>query len=862
VSDDPSSNPLDVTLREFVSGQKLFNRYTLIRTLGRGGMGIVWLARDDQLERDVALKFVPQLVILDPAVLSELKRETKRSLELTHKNIVRIHDFVHDATSACISMEYVDGGTLSALRVQKENKVFEPAEIVAWTSQLCDALDYAHNHARIVHRDLKPSNVMVNQRGDLKVTDFGIARSLSDSVSMLTHTRGTSGTLVYMSPQQLDGERGTHLDDIYSVGATIYELITSRPPFYSGNVDRQIHEKVPPSMTQRRKDLEVEGKPIPPIWEQVIASCLAKDPVRRPQSIAEVSRRLALGLSQPAGSIQIGSEKKKKIRVVGIIAVSALLLLGLAAYFLRSTTSNKSQRPPEVRQQSAPPPVAQVPSATQPPAVVNQSTRSAQAAASKAPSYNSRTGFDPAFAFVDMSQIFKAYNKTKDAETKINEAKNAAKKEYDDRADAYKKALDEINKLNKELDSAALSADAKTQKAKERNDKIANIKKMEREINEFRQTRERQLQEQASRMREGIVAEITAKIKSLGDAAENLIIDRSGMSLNGVPVFVFTPDKAEMSQRVEDGLNKSQNSLFVPTSGVKIGLVNMNKVFKDYSKTKDAEAKINEAKNAAKKEYDDRADAYKKALDEINRLNKQLQAPALSADTKTQKAKERDDKIANIKNMEREINEFRQTRERQLQEQTLRTREGIVAEITKAIGDYLPDKGDSVVIDTSGMSLNNIPIALYTSHLPDFSEEVIATLNHAAGNRESIVPASSKTLRFGKIDMDRACKALPEAKQVEDQISAAKEKAKRDLGDNPDAKVKEAKDKELQDSALKSRNVIADKIMAALPPLAEKGNYNLIFDSSGNSLNGVPVLITSRDIPDLTDEVMVKVQSR
>src|SRR4029077_17928033 len=115
---------------------------------------------------------------------------------------------------------------------------------------------------------------------------------------------------------------------------------------------------------------------------------------------------------------------------------------------------------------------------------------------------------------------------------------------------------------------------------------------------------------------------------------------------------------------------------------IKIGTVDMNRAFKEYNKTKDAEAKINEAKNAAKKEYDDRADSYKKALDEINNLNKQLDSQALSTDAKGKLAKDRDDKIANIKNMEREINEFRQTRERQLQEQALRMREGIVKEIT------------------------------------------------------------------------------------------------------------------------------------------------------------------------------------
>src|SRR5262249_61900023 len=123
-----------------------------------------------------------------------------------------------------------------------------------WTSQLCDALDYAHNHAKAIHRDLKPANLMVNQQGDLKVSDFGIARSLADSASRLTGEQGRSGTLVYMSPQQLNGERGTHLDDIYSLGATICEFLTSKPPFYSGNIDRQICERVAPSMTELRKE--------------------------------------------------------------------------------------------------------------------------------------------------------------------------------------------------------------------------------------------------------------------------------------------------------------------------------------------------------------------------------------------------------------------------------------------------------------------------------------------------------------------------------------------------------------------------------------------------------------------------------
>ncbi len=299
---------LDVTARDYASGQKVFGRYTLRKVLGRGGMGIVWLARDEELERDVALKFLPATIVHDRSLLNDLKRETRRSLELTHRNIVRIHDFVFDEASACISMEYIDGDTLSNLRAEKEQKVFQPEEIAAWTSQLCDALDYAHNHAPIIHRDLKPANLMVNQKGDLKVSNFGIARSLGDSMSKLTMASGTSGTLVYMSPQQLDGERGTHLDDIYSLGATIYYLLTSKPPFYSGNIDRQIHERTAPSMTERRKEFNLEPALVPLVWEAVVAACLAKDPAQRPQSAAEFAQRLQLSAPR-SQTVTVASKK-------------------------------------------------------------------------------------------------------------------------------------------------------------------------------------------------------------------------------------------------------------------------------------------------------------------------------------------------------------------------------------------------------------------------------------------------------------------------------------------------------------------------------------------------------------------------
>jgi outer membrane protein len=188
----------------------------------------------------------------------------------------------------------------------------------------------------------------------------------------------------------------------------------------------------------------------------------------------------------------------------------------------------------------------------------------------------------------------------------------------------------------------------------------------------------------------------------------------------------------------------------------KIGTVDMQRAFKDYNKTKDAEAKINDAKNAAKKEYDDRAEAYKKALDEINNLNKQLESPALSADKKTGMAKERDDKIANIKSMEREISDFRQTRERQLQEQLMRMREGLVKEITDVVMEKVKAKSLDFVLDKSGASINGVPVVLYAPESVDFTNEIIEALNKpgratAATKRPaaatSVTPAAARATK-------------------------------------------------------------------------------------------------------------------
>jgi eukaryotic-like serine/threonine-protein kinase len=295
MNDDTLSGlDLGPTIRGLEPGQVVFGRYKLERVLGRGGMGVVWLAHDQELNEEVALKFLPEAVRLDALALEELKRETRKSRKLTHRNIVRVYNFVSDATSAGITMEWIDGAPLSALRLTKTNRVFEVDDLKPWVASICEALDYAHDVAKLIHRDLKPANIMLSNSGEAKITDFGISSSLTESASRVSVHASASGTLAYMSPQQALGERPMPVDDIYSLGATLYEALTSKPPFFRGDLYAQIRDVVPPAMSERREELDIAGAEIPEGWEKAIAACLAKNPADRPQSAMEVAFRLGL----------------------------------------------------------------------------------------------------------------------------------------------------------------------------------------------------------------------------------------------------------------------------------------------------------------------------------------------------------------------------------------------------------------------------------------------------------------------------------------------------------------------------------------------------------------------------------------
>ncbi len=283
---------LDKTDTPFTAGQRVFERYYLKRTLGQGGMASVWLAQDRVSERLVALKFLPAHLATDEKEVERLKVEATRSPHLVHPNVVQIYDFHHGNHGVAVAMEYVEGWSLWAMRVDKPGHRFPISEIEPWMRDLCRALDHVHT-VGIVHRDVKPANLILNARGQLKLADFGLSRAMNPNLPDVGYHR-VVGTDWYMSPQQWTGDAPAVADDVYSVGATIYELLTGKPPFHEGDIFKQLFEVIPPSVNERLIEFGVRKPGIPKTWEETVAACLEKDASRRPASVREVAAKLGL----------------------------------------------------------------------------------------------------------------------------------------------------------------------------------------------------------------------------------------------------------------------------------------------------------------------------------------------------------------------------------------------------------------------------------------------------------------------------------------------------------------------------------------------------------------------------------------
>jgi eukaryotic-like serine/threonine-protein kinase len=257
----------------------VLNRYRIDGELGRGAMGVVFKAWDENLERTVAVKVLARAVREIPQAMEFFVAEAKALAQLNHPNIVAVHDQSSDASDSYIIMEFVDGTTLEKLLLDRGKLPLRTA--LGVIDQLCNGLAYAHAR-KVIHRDIKPANVFVSREKVIKLGDFGIARVMRELEIRQTDVRGTP---LYMSPEQINGTNINHRADLYAVGCTLFELCTGQPPFLDGNVMAHHLFTEPPLLSSR-----LPGAP--PELDELVAACLVKDSAARIASATEIQDRL------------------------------------------------------------------------------------------------------------------------------------------------------------------------------------------------------------------------------------------------------------------------------------------------------------------------------------------------------------------------------------------------------------------------------------------------------------------------------------------------------------------------------------------------------------------------------------------
>ncbi len=265
-------------MQGLAAGLTLSRRFKLVACLGKGGMGEVWLALDEELGEQVALKIlIPELVAEaadEDRFVSLLQEECRKARKLVHPNIVRVYDFHADEAHRFISMQYVDGDNLCSMRSAPFQELLGPGLMI------CDALEYAHREG-IVHRDIKPANILRDHRGSCLLADFGIAAAVSVGATLPGMKGG--GSLPSISPQQLAGEAPSVADDIYAFGALFYELLSGYPLFHPDVTPDRVRDEIPPILT-----VDGSGQGIPAPMSGLIAAMLDKSAARRPAGMGAV----------------------------------------------------------------------------------------------------------------------------------------------------------------------------------------------------------------------------------------------------------------------------------------------------------------------------------------------------------------------------------------------------------------------------------------------------------------------------------------------------------------------------------------------------------------------------------------------
>ncbi|MFN8418858.1 MAG: protein kinase [Anaerolineae bacterium] len=271
-------------------GQKL-GQYTITALIGTGGMATVYRARQESVKRDVAIKVIQSALTQDPNFVRRFEREAEIVASLSSPHIVKIFDFGREGDLLYIVMELLTGGSL-ADRLRREAMPLE--KVAATLDQIASALDYAHARG-IIHRDLKPQNVLLDERGNAFLTDFGVARLLEDATRGLTATGLAMGTPSYMSPEQWQGAALDARSDLYSLGVVLFEMISGGVPFRADTPFALMHKHIyeqPPRLSTIRTD-------IAPSIEEVLERALAKRPSDRYQSAEELAAAFRAAIHDP-----------------------------------------------------------------------------------------------------------------------------------------------------------------------------------------------------------------------------------------------------------------------------------------------------------------------------------------------------------------------------------------------------------------------------------------------------------------------------------------------------------------------------------------------------------------------------------
>jgi parallel beta-helix repeat protein len=296
------------------ANQILLDRFQLHGILGRSAICLTWLATERRAQRFVCLKFIPQPIRQFPEHLEDLDRASRFVRSLKHENIASIYEFIVTHEWSAFSMEAIDGETLAQMVAKEPYGVFDIAKLSSYITEVCLGLHYAHNEG-VIHDDIKPSNIMrVADGGHIKITDFHISRAINNAAANVVRRltpvdllpqndfvlrHGSAEALKFMSPQRAFGIEPTPQDDIYSLGATIYYLLTGSLPVRQEHLLNPIEATTPAKMSLKLRENGIRNRFIPASWDATIAACLERKHQNRPQSILEFAHALDLDLGIP-----------------------------------------------------------------------------------------------------------------------------------------------------------------------------------------------------------------------------------------------------------------------------------------------------------------------------------------------------------------------------------------------------------------------------------------------------------------------------------------------------------------------------------------------------------------------------------